>query len=307
MRRFVIDTLRFSIYTLCLIIVGIIVWGQLVPAHYQQNLLYVVGSGGHLHSKLSELRDVQHVDVVVLGSSTALTGFDPRIFEEHGLILFNLGSAMQTPVQTELLVERYIDVLNPELVIFDTYPGAFGSQGEESALSLLANDHIGLDSLVMALRVNNMSVYTTMVFSFWRQFAGLDAGYVEEVEKSGTTYVSGGYVERPVSRLEPKSTYPEREWIFRKKQRDAFLRTIDALLARGIDVILVRSPIAVGYYDSFSNNGDIDRYFRETELPYYNVNENIHLGDEYFFDEVHLNQDGVEVMNSWIINQLRCD
>ena len=40
-----------------------------------------------------------NIDVLVLGSSHAYRGFDPRIFKKAGIKLFNFGSSGQTLLQ----------------------------------------------------------------------------------------------------------------------------------------------------------------------------------------------------------------
>ena len=308
MKAFIISLFKFVGFALCFVAVGIFLWAEVVPLHRQQNILFVPGSGGHLRSKIAEIEAYGPTDVVVLGSSHALTGFDPRIFQEEGIRIFNLGSASQTPIQTELMVDRYIDQLNPKLVIYEVYPGVFGADGVESALHFIANDRIGTDTLKMALNINNLSVYGTFVYGLWRQALGLDANYVEERIKHGTTYVSGGYVERPVHFFEGDSNNRERTWNLRDGQKRAFERTVNTLRTKGIKVILVQAPITRELYESFSNNDEVDAYFAGTALQYYNLNHQLDLSSRlHFFDSNHLNQDGVTIMNSMVIKLLLSD
>ena len=308
MKAFIVSLIEFMGFALCFVAVGIFLWAEAVPLHLQQNIVYVIGSGGHLRSKIAEIEAYGPTDVVILGSSHALTGFDPRIFQEAGIRVFNLGSASQTPIQTELMVDRYLDKLNPKTIIYEVYPGIFGADGVESALHFVANDRIGGDTFKMALRVNNLSLYSTLVYGLWRQVLRLDTSYVEEKTKDGTTYVSGGYVERPVHFFEGDSNDRERTWNLRDSQKRAFERTINKLRAKGMKVILVQAPITRELYESFSNSDEVDAYFAGTTLPYYNLNGLLDLSSYlHFFDSNHLNQDGVTIMNRRIIELLADD
>jgi hypothetical protein len=302
MAAFLSRLAKFIVFSLCFIVMGIIIWGTAVPLQLQQNLFYALGSEGYLRTKIGEVDAYGQVDVVVLGSSHALTGFDPRIFHESGISMFNLGSASQTPIQTQIMVERYMNKLNPKIVIFEVYPGVFGADGVESALHFLANDHIGKDTMAMAFNINNLSVYSTLVYGWWRQTLTLDKYYVEERAKDGTTYISGGYVERPVTVFAGSAGDRVREWRLRTDQKEAFEKTIDKLLADGREVILVQAPITQELYRSFANNDEVDAYFSAAGPSYYNLNLLMPLSDRYFFDTNHLNQDGVEIMNRWIID-----
>ena len=64
----------------------LMIWGNGVPADFRFNLNHK-GSPGHMFTRLREVRERKNVDVLILGSSHAFRGFDPRIFAQ------NIGNA----------------------------------------------------------------------------------------------------------------------------------------------------------------------------------------------------------------------
>ena len=110
-------------------------------------------------SRLKEANDHGPVDILVLGSSLAYRGIDPRQFAAAGYTLFNLGSSSQTFIQTEVLVERYLDRFDPELIIIEVDPWPFHTEGVESAVDLIANGSLDLELLKMTCRVGNIKTF----------------------------------------------------------------------------------------------------------------------------------------------------
>ena len=153
MKEFLKHTLLFIcllsfLYAGCVFLSGLI-----FPSSTTRNLKYPLGSYGHLNSRVKDIKNHSDVDVLFLGSSHAYRGFDPRIFKKHGITSFNLGSSSQTPIQTEILLNRYLNSLNPKLVVYEVYPGFLRNDGVESALDLIANDKIDFLTIKMSLNL----------------------------------------------------------------------------------------------------------------------------------------------------------
>jgi len=79
------------------------------------------------------------VDILFLGSSHSYRGFNPQYFS--GYKTFNLGSSAQTPIQTNLLLKRYLHQLNPKTIVYEVYPISLSIDGVESSSDIIANDH----------------------------------------------------------------------------------------------------------------------------------------------------------------------
>ncbi|MFT4015877.1 MAG: hypothetical protein QM668_02845 [Agriterribacter sp.] len=238
------------------------------------------------------------IDVLFLGSSHAYRGFDPRNFP--GIKTFNLGSNSQTPIQTDLLLQRYLDKLKPQKIIYEVFPNGFCIDGVESALDIISNDENDIHSAEMALRVNDVSTYNTLIYS-----AGVDALHLNRFFIEGTrktqnndTYIPGGYVEKDLQHFSDSCCQPIKQWNFRKEQFNAFQKSITKIRENNIDLILVYAPVTSAYYHSYTNNQIFDSLITRYDKKYYNFNEIIHLNDSLdFYDKHHLNKNGVDTFN----------
>jgi poly-D-alanine transfer protein DltD len=277
------------------------------PSKYlTSNLNYYIGSlGGHLYSRLKEVNEFNNVDILFLGSSHACRSFDPRVFEENGFTSFNLGSSGQTPLQTEVLLNRYLKKLNPQLIIYEVYPKPFCYTGVEPAFDIISNDKNDLYSIDMALKINNFKVYNTLIYGLFRDFFNLNASFKEEKTKGDNTYISGGYVETKIAYYKNENIYTENKWGFNATQFKAFERIISIFNENNIDFILVIVPFPASLYNSYINNYEFDSIMNNYG-KYYNYNEIMHLNDSLdFYDNNHLNQIGAEKLSRKLANDIK--
>jgi hypothetical protein len=303
MFQFIKNFFQFFLYAILFYIVAIILFGEYNLKELNKNLNYRRGSYGHMFSRIQDINKADHLDVLVVGSSHAYRGFDPRIFNSQNINLFNLGSNIQTPVQTKFLLEKYLDRLKPSTVIFEVFPEVFKSDGIESTLDIISNDKIELNTFKMVLQINHLKVYNSFIFAYYRQFFGLDNNFVEEKEKDGDKYVKGGYVEKLITnRKEINLKVKPRNISFHKSQLKAFTKIVEILKVKKIKLILVQAPVTSYYYNNIENKQEIDSLFSQYGL-YYNFNGKLKLSDNLdFYDSNHLNQTGVEKFNKVFLN-----
>lgn len=77
---------------------------------------------------------------------------------------------------------------------------------------------------------------------------------------------------------------------------------LSGLKERGIDYILVYTPITKDLYSSYRNNEYFDSLMSKFG-DYYNFNKILNLKDFlHFYDSNHLNQNGVKLFNKKILN-----
>lgn len=256
-----------------------------------------------MYSRLLEVKSYGRVDLLFLGSSHTYRGFDTRIFSKYGYVSFNLGSSSQTPAQTKVLLERYLDNLNPKLIIYEVYPVTFEIDGVESSLDLIANDKNDIHSLRMAIEINNIKIYNTLLYGFICDILGLNKLYSQPIIIGNDKYISGGYVESEIGFYQP-TEFKERETSLRNYQLESFFEIVQMIKNKNIDLILVYAPITNDHYSSYSNNGYFDSVMKGYS-EYYNFNELINLSDTlHFYDSHHLNQNGVKLFNEKLIELL---
>lgn len=305
MNRFLKSVSLFLLFSVIAYPLMIFVWGTLAPStlRWYSNLYYRLGYSGHMLSRIQELENVADVDLMILGSSHAYREYDPRIFAEYGIKIFNLGSSGQTPMQTRILLERYLDKLSPETIIFEVYPGTFCSDGVESSLDIIESDDIGSDMVRMAFHINNMKTYNNLIFGYSRELLGMNSGFVEPVHTRNNTYISGGYVEKELMFYE-YTEHPSKRWNWNSDQFASFEGCLSMIRERNIDLILIYTPITSSFYDSHEDNTEYDSIMNGYGT-YYNFNGEVELDDSlHFYDAHHLNQDGVVLYNRTLLEVL---
>lgn len=306
MKTFIVRLVCFIPFMLVMYLVLVFCWGRHVNRLLTPNLKYFRGVYGHTYSRLQEVKTTKNVDILFLGSSHAYRGFDTRIFDKHGYKTFNLGSSAQTPIQTKLLVGRYLDKLQPKLVVYEVYPETFSNDGIESSLDIFSNDYVDIESARMAIAQNHVKSYNTLLYAYMAQEMGLNDEYKEPVLKGKDLYIKGGYVERKISYFKHKQ-YSKRKWKLLPQQLRYFNDIIEVLKKRKIEFILIQAPITGNLYKSYTNNNYFDSLM-STRGAYYNFNQMMQLDDSlHFYDGTHLNQDGVELFNKKFIEVLEND
>ena len=248
MKIFIKRALSFFVFAIFFLVVYIFIWGMTVPQEFKPNLDYRLGSPGFTYSRVREIKSYGRVDILVLGSSHAYRGFDPRIFASHNLKMFNLGSSSQSPIETDMLVKKYVDYLKPKIVIYEVYPDVFRNDGVESSIDLVTNDKIDLNTLKMVFKINHLKTYITFIYSFLRQLFSLDNNFIEQKRIGDDTYISGGYDQKDLEFYIHKVYYPHKiTYTIRKDQEKAFKNTLAFLKEKGITVVLVQAPLPQGF------------------------------------------------------------
>ena len=109
--------LLFAAFAIPAYLVLLLITANWAPDPFKRNINFRMGSYGHMHSRLKEVRESGQVELLFLGSSHTYRGFDTRLFEAEGWRVFNLGSSSQSHLQTQVLLQRYLQSLRPKLVI----------------------------------------------------------------------------------------------------------------------------------------------------------------------------------------------
>ena len=264
-----------------------------------------MGCYGHTFTRMQDAQKTKNVDVLIVGSSHAYRGIDPRILERDGITAFNLGSSAQTPINTKVLLHQYLEQINPKLVVYEAYAGTMNIDGVESSLDILSNNKIDINSIEMANEVHNLLAYNTLIFSGFRQTFGLNRKFKEEISQGGDTYVSlTGFVETKFRKnIFDKENFSN--WDLRENQKEELINNIKFIKSKGIEVYIVQAPITNDLYKSISNHNEVDQFLDKLG-NYKNYQNLIELRDSTdFFDNNHLNQIGVEKFNRLLSKDLK--
>jgi hypothetical protein len=306
MKGFLLKIVLFFLFLPLVYSLFVVIWGEFIPNDQKPNLRYLLGDLGFVNSRIREAEQTKDVDILFLGSSHAYRGFDTRIFNKYGYKSFNLGSSSQTPVQTKVLLKRYLDQLYPDIIIFDVYPAVFDIDGLESGLELISNDKNDLHSIEMLAEIKHITLLNSLLFSYYRDITNLNDGFSEESKIYKDSYIEGGFVEREMEYFSPKK-FNKQKWNWRNYQFEAFEDILQMIRERDIELYLVQAPITEAFRESYSNRTEFNEKMSDYG-NYHNFNYIVELDDSlHFFDRHHLNQKGVEKFNSKLIEVLELD
>lgn len=301
MKQIFKSIIAFIPFCIIFYLVMLFAWGKIVPDRLKSNLKT---NRSYLTSRIEEIPKFKNVDILFLGASSAYRSFDTRFYEKIGYKSFNLGSSSQTPIQTEILLERYLETLNPALIIYEVSPRIFNKDGVESAVYLTINDKIDINSIKMAIELKNIKLINTLIYSFINNiFIGNKNIKIDKRQKNDT-YISGGFVERDLVFNKIHNIPQNQKYILNDQQVEAFNKTLQIIKEKNIKLILVQSPIVKTEYEAYTNNKEFDEKMKKYG-EYYNFNEILELNDTTdFYNKFHMNQNGVIIFNKKLISIL---
>lgn len=303
LKYFLVSLLKFLLFSVVFCVFSLCLWGDFAPNLLTKNLAKKEMIPGFMENRLTDLNATEKVDILFVGSSHAYRGFDTRLFKNAGFTTFNLGSSNQTPIQTDLLLKRYLKKLQPKIIIYEVYPNTFAVDGTESTLDLMVNDTLDYDLVKLAFHHNDVMVYNTLIYSYYRKLSKNKKNIGVSFQKNDQ-YIFNGYVETNDTTSQSYN-YEKQEYQFNSVQFEYFEKILEMLRKENIQVLLIQAPITKSLYQSYTNNTFFDAKMN-TYGVYYNFNRMIKLNDRlHFYDGHHLNQKGVELFNQDIIRLIQ--
>ncbi|MBR1784992.1 MAG: hypothetical protein IJ760_06110 [Bacteroidales bacterium] len=294
MRKFVIHTALFL--AVAAAAVTLLTW-LLGGTGLLANVTYRLGHQDFTYSRSHEADTAGPVDVLFAGSSHCYRSFDPRIFAAEGLRCFNLGSSNQTPQQTEALLHRYLRRLEPRLVVIEVHPDIIEYDGVEATLGWLCNAPPSAHNLPLLLRQPNARTFCTAIYATLHNATSAEyRNYSDPPEDvHGNRYVAGGYVERDTERWQPQ-TFASDTIRPLPMQLRALRRTVGYLRRKGVDYMLVTTPDTRALTESLTNLAAFDSLMA-TFGPHHRLDGDCLDDTLHFYDEGHLNQEGVAIID----------
>lgn len=298
-RHFVGRTLLFALvacvgYILLLCLFGDLGWARTGN--------FKAGNQGHIFTRMKEAREYHDIDVLFLGSSHCYRTFDTRFYEANGIHCYNLGSSNQSPIQTRVLLDAYLDSLHPKFVVFEVHDDIMRNDGVESAVDMLINVPITAEASKMAWGLKNMKVLNTWAYSLYNQkvMHRLD-NFVEDSVIFNFRHVRGGFLENDSCNF-VKRNYARKDLTIQPKQLKALKQCLAMLDERDIPYLLVETQDALQYRKSVKNHEWFEKQMSALGPYYYEV---LPLVDTlHFFDSYHFNKEGVRIFNEHFINIL---
>lgn len=298
MKKFLIEILTFALIYFVLHVMAVCRVGPLVT-------YYRIGQNGMMFNRIKDIPSHKDPDILFLGSSHTYRGYDTRIFEKAGISSFNFGSSAQTPKQTEVLLKKYLRVINPQAIVLEVNPILFQIDGAESTADLISNDHIDVEICKLALKSGNLKVINTLIYGLYEEYVHhIRESFQEKVVIDDEVYVSGGYVEkRTNASFVPEDAYDDEVIRVRPDQLKSFEKCLRIIKDAGIPYLLVNIPVSKSTYRHFINYEEFDEMM-SSYGDYLNFNELMQLDDTCFYDADHLNQKGVELFDERLIQEM---
>jgi len=234
-------------------------------------------------------------DAIVLGSSHAYRGYDPRIFEQSGISLFNAGTSAQNAKGSFVLYTEYLRN-RTDFFILDIYDPVFELEGTESNMRLIQN--VPTNEAAVALVQQEFKMYTLNAMAV--RIASLNP----MDEAPNNDYIKNGFCEKKgilyaVESLND-SVFDANEEMFL-----AFEKMVKQMQADDKRIVLCSHPLPAcpglhNYHDKFLARFNllIQKLGLEyIDLTYYTEG----FGVSEFADISHLNQQGVELYNRLLL------
>lgn len=260
-----------------------------------------VWEGGKTYRKFQEFNPTKKYDVFVLGSSHALHGYDPAVFRSRGINMYNLGTDDQNLMCSYHLAKDYISKKNCEVVIIDVYDRVMTFQNLESIADFIQN--IPKEKTAAKIAISSEDIRAINMFTL-RQFNKLS--HPLHINHDS---IIDGYIP-----LKYKLTKLHDEIKWNYKTNEYQLNYLDKLLSyltsEGFKVAVVEHPLPYLYFppkhQEFLN--DITPIFNKYNVKFYDFTGKEGLtAIKFFADENHLHDEGVEVFNNSLIEELYKD
>jgi len=299
MKLMIRNSLKVLLAALAIYVVVIFIFSNVQLVDRRMSLFFIPNlqrNGGQELQMMSDLTsNPTKYEAIVLGSSHAYRGYDPRIFELAGVSLFNAGTSAQNAKGSLVLYNEYLRD-RADVFILDVYDPVFELEGTESNMRLIQN--VPTNKAALALVQQEWKMYTL------NALAVRLASFNVEDEAPNTDYVKNGFCEKKgiLFAVEPlnDSVFDSNEEMF-----EAFETLIKQMQADGKRIVLCSHPLPASaglhnYHDKFLQRFSplIERLgVPYIDLTYYTKG----YGINEFADLSHLNQQGVVLYNQLLL------
>jgi hypothetical protein len=303
--KFIKSIVQFTIVLIPIYLLAILFCGKIFPPAMLGNLRYSFGPPTDTYFRLKEAQQFKDVDILFLGSSRAYRGFDTRIFNNAGYNSFNLGTSAQKPIQTEIILSRYLERLNPKIVVFEVCPAIFSGESIESSIDILTNSKLDKHSFSLLCKSKNIITLNCFIAEVYKSLFHSTKLILPNQVKGQDVYIKGGFVQS-VQKFNAKTKEEQNDNLsINPDQQKAFENIIALLKQKKIKVILVQAPTMNAFYKNYPYNNNFDSKMRSYS-SYVNFNKILKLNESInFYDVNHLTQTGVEIFNHELVDYIK--
>jgi len=299
MKLMIRNSLKVLLAAFAIYVAVIFIFSNVQLIDRRMSLFFVPNLQRNGGQELQMMRDLTSnstkYDAIVLGSSHAYRGYDPRIFEQAGVSVFNAGTSAQNAKGSLVLYNEYLKD-RADVFILDIYDPVFELEGTESNMRLIQN--VPTNAAAFALVKQEVKMYTLNALAV--RLASLNV----KDEAPNADYIKNGFCEKKgiLYAVEPlsDSVFDANEEMF-----VAFEKMIKQMQSEGKRIVLCSHPLPAStglrnYHEKFLARFSpiIERLgVPYIDLTYYTEG----FGINEFADLSHLNQQGVELYNRLLL------
>jgi len=258
-------------------------------------------TGGQEYRICKDWKGSSDNDLLVIGSSHAYRGYDPRIFQRNGIDMYSAGSGFQNTLASFVLLENIFIPKKNDIVIIDLFDQTFEGDGVGSYARLIQNVTSYTAATELARRQPDIRTFNSLMCRIFS-----DQSRIEVPDEPG--YLYNGYCPKNDTAVISSSEI---------RKIPSFNMSFVKYLKETIRLIKSQNahPIAVSHPQPKTlTNETFHKEFLELVMPVlqeegilyldYNSNHNLN-NSEHFADSNHLNQAGVELFNSKLISDMK--
>jgi hypothetical protein len=303
MKLIVRNSLKVLLAALAIYVVVIFIFSNVQLIDRRASSFFIPNlqrNGGQEMQMMRDLTSNQtKYDAIVLGSSHAYRGYDPRIFEQSGISLFNAGTSAQNAKGSLVLYNEYLKN-RADVFVLDIYDPVFELEGTESNMRLIQN--VPTNEAALALVQQEWKMYTVNALA-------VRIASIKPIDEApNNDYVKNGFCEKKgiLYAVEPlnDSVFDANEEMF-----VAFEKMVKQMQTDGKRIVLCSHPLPASpglhnYHDKFLSRFTplIDRLgVPYIDFTYYTEG----FGINEFADISHMNQQGVELYNKLLLDTLK--
>lgn len=263
-----------------------------------------IWEGGGTWIKFQKFDPNKKWDVITIGSSHAYRGYDPEVFKEHGMSMYNLGTSNQHTMCTYHIVKTYFTNENCKLLILDLFDKVFSNNDIESKSDLIQNITSDKAALAIAMDAADIRALNMITLRYFNKT-------IPPLSLDTTGYVNGYLGARKFLDPKKKDTSNLTAKYHTEKSQLKYLRLLLAYCQKeGIKTIVVSHPSPEIYPLQLHSLflADITPILHQYQVPYYDYTRLKELGSiKYYADPSHLNILGVKKYNEILLKGLAAD
>jgi len=302
MKRLIIQGSRFLALSVVLYLLAFLIltnWVFLGRPMIYRTSDYYQWKGGSAWMQYAEFDTTDRWDAIVLGSSHAYRGYDPRVFARRGYHVFNLGSSAQTPMNGYYVLKQCADSAHAGLVIFDMYENAFTQDGLESTSELTQHVPSDAEAWGMAWGTRDLRGLNLMALRYFTK--GQGPMFMD------STYRGAGFATRKARAPADVRYDVGRPFRMNPMQRRYFQACIELCRTRGVRLVLTTH-----FFPHQSDTAKhalfhhfVDSTAKVHGLRYFDFAYSHQLSDtDHFCDHNHLNEEGARIFNERLVDSL---